>query len=138
MLPDMYFIYSLSCEDSIFYIGKTKNLAQRYIGHLSCDGSTNVGRHISKLMAEGKKIVIKYIDYLPDRKAWEREMQLISDLTRGGQILFNSVFTWHPCWDHDKVPNNLSKKQMIIFLKYQQQVKEYNHAFNNNMEGWEE
>lgn len=139
MMPNMYFIYSLSCEGQIFYIGKTKNMAARYIAHLSAHPLTTVGKHINTLLAAGKAIKMHQIDYLAEKEAWEREreMKLIYDLSKAGQSICNYVFKYNPGWDHDKIPDNLPKKQMIKFIKYMQGMREYMYAYHNKLEIWD-
>lgn len=137
MIPEMYFIYSLSCEGQIYYIGKTKDLATRYSSHLSTNEALNVSKYTAQLKSEGKQIMMNYIAYLPAKEAGEKEMKLILDLTKAGQKLQNSVFVWQ-FHKHDKIPPNLSRKDMMKFLRFIQGSKEYAHAYNIDLPGWDQ
>lgn len=81
-LDNMYFVYSLSIDGHVFYIGKCKNLAARYSAHISKAkriGYDDVAiiQTIRKILASGRLPLITAIYYLTLTDALNKEKELI-------------------------------------------------------------
>jgi len=91
MIKGYEFIYALSSNGQVFYIGRTKDVCKRYDQHLLSGKSpkTRVARYISILVAFGHTPIIRIIDYLPAKEAKESEDNLICSLKIAGQDILN-------------------------------------------------
>lgn len=95
----MAFIYALTYEDEIRYIGCTScSLNKRYKEHLRCQDNTYKQKWIKSLLKKGKKPNIKLIEEVDLDILFEREKYWISyhknksrltNLTDGGEGVLN-------------------------------------------------
>ena len=87
-----YFIYGLVCDNNTFYIGKTKNIRERYLSHLKTAKlkRSYKERHINKLLLESKSISIEIIDEVDfgTEDYWEKYW--ISKFKEDGVKLYNT------------------------------------------------
>src|ERR1700761_8010891 len=121
MIEGYEFVYALSSNGQVFYIGRTKDVCTRYDQHLSSGKhpKTRVARYISILMAFGHIPIIRIIDYLPADEAQKSEDNLICSLKRSGQDLLNGssrvesqYFNRWPKWA-PICPSKLEMRQVI-------------------------
>jgi predicted GIY-YIG superfamily endonuclease len=130
----MYFVYSLICEGKVFYIGKTKNLADRYSSHLnSCNNSrTRVAQYIGELLASSKIIDMNPMYYLSHKQAIEKEADIIYSFYISGQPILNmtNIGGFRKGAARQK-PVYASSKQIKKSLTLYQLQKESAHACIN-------
>lgn len=86
-----YYIYKLSCDGEIFYIGKTSNIDRRLSEHIkeSKKKRNYKERHISKLLGENKEIIISIIDEVERGTEDHWEKYWISEFKSRGANLCN-------------------------------------------------
>lgn len=128
----MSYVYSLSCDGNVFYIGVTKNMLVRYKQHLAA------WRYIRQLLADNKVVHINHIAYLPNEEAKKKEKELIYSLTKMGQKLLNNTSSWRAGWDFHQRPFNVSVKEMQAFIDFKQKIIAYTYAYHHNLEGWQD
>lgn len=103
----LIYIYSLSYNGIIFYIGKTKNLKQRLSKHKSTslirENKSLKEEFIFNLLSEGKEINISIIETV-DIDENEREIFWINYYKSEGIKLYNSTIGGDGgnCWDGKK------------------------------------
>jgi predicted GIY-YIG superfamily endonuclease len=129
MVNEMLFIYSLSCEGNVFYIGRTKHLAKRYKKHLSCSECLPVHKYISELIKADKTILMNMLYYLPYKEAVRKEMEVIHLFSKAGHKLCNTTGTHVDSWSWVKKPININDRTMTEYLKELQTSKEETHIF---------
>lgn len=131
-----YYIYSLSCDECIFYIGKTKNLLARYNAHLNSYRKaapiTPVAEHIKRLVENSKIIEIRVIACLPDEVAAKKEKEIITILSRGGHKLFNTHHSDYR-WLDKPWPSSISREEITNKIKNMQATALDAYAWNNRI-----
>jgi predicted GIY-YIG superfamily endonuclease len=129
MVDNMEFVYSLSCEGNVFYIGRTKQLARRYKRHLAGYECLPVHKHIKELIKQGKVIKMHMLEYLPRPQAIRKESDTMYLLTKAGHKLCNSVGIYSPSFKDAELMNNIDNNTMIDYLTSLQERKVYMHNF---------
>lgn len=136
MISGMYFVYSLTCDNSVFYIGMTNNLAARYSSHLNSHRAkrpTAVATHIGHLLSINKVIKLIIIDYLPREEAEKKERDIIYLFSCAGHFILNEQHTLFKFRNHNKWDFE-NKKAIINHLKYRQYLKEDTYCCLNNID----
>jgi group I intron endonuclease len=87
----MTYIYTLSDENKIRYIGKTKSINKRYSEHInqSKNKKTYKEKWVNSTLLNGGKIIIEILDVCDDKDANEVEMYWISQFKVWGFKLVN-------------------------------------------------
>jgi group I intron endonuclease len=87
----MTYIYTLSDETKIRYIGKTKSINKRYSEHInqSKNKKTYKEKWINNTLLNGGKIIIEILDVCDDEVANDSEMYWISQFKMWGFKLVN-------------------------------------------------
>lgn len=134
MDDQMYFIYSLSFAGNVFYIGKTKDLANRYRWHIYNKCNSQLSQHIQTLIANNNYPEMRICNYLKANDAAKRERDLIRLFSQLGQRLYNIYGLWYAAWEWDKMHCQPDLKRMTKFLEYYQGIKKYYHCFHNKLE----
>lgn len=135
MIKNMSFVYSLSCDNSVFYIGMTKDIAVRYLAHINSHKGRKpspVAKHIGLLLENNKQIALNIISYLPTDKASKKEADLIHDFTCAGHHILNeqhALFSYKTRWRECK-----SIKETVSYLKLLQYLKEDTHCCLNHLD----
>lgn len=133
---EAYYIYSLLCDECVFYIGKTKDLLTRYNAHLNSfkkSGKlTPVSSHIKLLIDAGKLIEIKIIACLPKEKAEQKEKEIITVLSRGGHKLFNGHYSDYR-WIAKPWHNSITREEITNKIKHMQASALDAYAWNNRI-----
>jgi len=91
-MEDIYLIYSLSHNDTVFYIGKSKCLWRRYLEHIKADCCTAISIYISNLLNEGYEIDLSIIDHCDKKDAKIAEKFTIKTMCSMGVPLCNVEF----------------------------------------------
>lgn len=120
LIDGFCFVYTLSHNGTIFYVGKTKNVAVRYGLHLNNRKDCELVKHIQGIIQIGELPKLCIITYCPDLEAWDVEHTLITCLTIGGQLLLNYVDTARKQFLSRKPP--VIKKHAYLEIKEAQQV----------------
>ncbi len=132
-LPNMYFVYSLSFEGDVFYIGKCKDLAARYAAHMGTSKYPEgypTGAKIATIIKSGGCPEIRIIDYLEAEQAIKRENELISLFFKAGQSLTNvNGKPWRGLFDIERFDFHRTPKNMKKFARYKQGIAEYYKLF---------
>jgi len=86
-----YYIYTLSCDNKIFYVGKTTNIERRLSEHIkeSKKKRNHKEKKINKLLNENKEIIISIIDEVDVGQEDQREKYWISEFKLNGINLCN-------------------------------------------------
>lgn len=90
MRDGYFFVYALSHEDCIFYIGCTKNIKRRYLTHLNPKNIGPMAQFIQSILSKGEIPTLKVITYCPRLEAHSVEEVLIKCLNIGGHKLYNT------------------------------------------------
>jgi group I intron endonuclease len=87
----MTYIYTLSDDNEIRYVGKTKFITKRYSSHIneSKKKRTHKEKWINKVLLNGGKIIIEILDVCDDENSIEIESYWISQLKCWGFKLVN-------------------------------------------------
>lgn len=136
MIPGMYFVYSLSCDFNVFYIGMTGDLATRYKSHLQSHKykqASPAAKHIGNLLAEKKQIKLTIIAHLPREAAEKKEKEAIYLFSSAGHKIYNEQHTLFRYWDR-KWPQDVTTKQIIKHLKYLQYSQEDTYCCLNGLD----
>lgn len=116
---EMRFVYSLSNDNCVFYIGCTRDISKRYKEH--CQSHNDVGNYIQYMFICNKWPAITIIDYLPDDKAYFKEAELINLFISCGHYLCNGTHnTYNTSIKPEKPAFRLKKKikkEVIASLK---------------------
>ena len=130
MIPGYEFVYALSHEGQVFYVGRTIDVLKRFDQHLSSGKrpKTRVSRYISILIAFGYTPVIKVINYIPAAEAHDLEEKLIQSFKLAGQDILNGssfvetqYFNIWPKW----APRNPSKLVMREVINHMAKQRVY-------------
>lgn len=112
---EMKFIYSLSNDNCVFYIGCTKDISKRYLEH--CKSTSDVGNYIQHMFVNNKWPKITIIDYLPDDKASFKEAELITLFISCGHYLCNGTHnTYNTSIKPEKPAFRLKKRIKSEFI----------------------
>jgi hypothetical protein len=119
---EKYFIYTLTFEGKVFYIGKTKNLKNRLKEHKKSSRlkRTYKERFISQILSENKDFEIIVIDEVDIGTENYWEIYWISEYKKLGHNLYNTSIggdggdTWSGRKHSDETKNKLRK------IRYQQ------------------
>ena len=126
------FVYSLSHNGQVFYIGCTKDIHKRYKQHIKHTWQpTANAKYIADLLQQGIFPEINIIDYLPECEAMVKEIVLIKMFNKAGQKLTNyqNTYGWHT---KPNVTETKSMKAAFRIVKYHQEV--YLFHFHNKDE----
>jgi hypothetical protein len=87
-----HFIYSLTCDGLVFYIGKTKDIKNRfYLHRKSAKFKRNYKeRYINRILSENKSFEIDIIEEVEDGLENFREIYWISEYRKMGYNLCNT------------------------------------------------
>ena len=85
-----YFVYTLSYEDKIFYVGLTKSPARRYAEHVNNKDKCPVANYIRDILNSGNWPLLNIITYQPYTYAESIESTMIILLSSGGQKILNT------------------------------------------------
>jgi predicted GIY-YIG superfamily endonuclease len=131
-----YFVYSLSCNECVFYIGKTKNLLSRYNAHLNSYKKsgclTPVATHIKYLLENSNTIEIRVIACLPKDQAAKKEKEIIAVLSRGGHKLFNDHHSDYR-WIAKPWPQSITREEITTKIKHIQETALDVYTWNNRI-----
>jgi len=131
-----YFIYSLSCNECVFYIGKTKNLLTRYNAHLNSykrpGRLTPIATHIKYLVEKAFIIEIRVIACLPKEQAAKKEKEIIAVLSRGGHKIFNDHHTDYR-WLAKPWSQSITREEITIKIKHIQATALDAYTWNNRI-----
>lgn len=138
MVSGMCFIYSLTHKEQIFYIGKTKHVANRYRAHLNsiAISNTRTSQFIKTLLDANEYPELHIMDYLPEKEATKMEYYLIRVLSKAGQPLTNYLGKWDIFKDPKNAPTTKNKSAMIKIAKYKQDAHLYQFIQSKNY--WKE
>lgn len=117
-ISDYEFVYALTHEGNIFYVGKCKNVAVRYTSHLCNRTDRELGTYVRSILTAGKFPILHIITFRPSREAESVEETLIKCMTTGGHKLLNSQHSRPP----SKNPNNTTRKDICTHIKEEQQM----------------
>jgi predicted GIY-YIG superfamily endonuclease len=129
MNNDMCFIYALSYNNNVFYIGITKDMAARYLSHIRGHECLRVSSYIKDIIKKGDIPIMRPLEYLPNKEAKRKESDIIKLFTKAGHNLLNDVHTYIPGWSHERLPSIIDRHTMIAHLQKIQQIKESIHLF---------
>jgi hypothetical protein len=122
MIKGYRFVYSLTYDNCVFYIGCTNNIIKRYKQHLSgADNAytiTKIRLKLDSILERGHFPDMNIIDYLPDKEAFELESTLIKYISLTGHILDNSRGIKEPSKLPSGMPKLPTERQMRRALKY--------------------
>lgn len=126
-IDKMYFVYTLSHNGVIFYVGCTKNVRKRYMQHISKGNKQETGNKIRSIIDAGEMPELNIITYTLFVHARNIEETLIKCITAGGQHLYNTQCAGS-CIINQNMPLN-SRKQAIdcITIKQNKYIKKYNN-----------
>ena len=85
----LYFVYCLSHNGNIFYVGMTKNVLSRYKTHLSNTRPSPLRDYIKSILEAGELPTLTVVTYQRYIEAESIEATLIKCMSIGGQRLFN-------------------------------------------------
>ncbi len=85
-----YFIYTLSYNGNVFYVGKTNDICRRFSMHITSKKNFPLNIHIRSIISQGYLPILNIITYQPNPYAARLERLLIQSLSNGGQKLFNT------------------------------------------------
>lgn|SRR5574341_1116310 len=134
MIPGMYFVYSLSCEGYVFYIGMTNDLATRYKSHLCSKNNTRVSKHIQILNEANKIIHLTIIAHLPRSEAQKREQETIYLFSQAGHCILNDQHKYFRLLDHRTTTKATTKQEIINRLKRIQHLDEHTYCCLNHLD----
>lgn len=88
-----YYIYTLECDDNIFYIGKTKNINKRLYVHKSSSKlkRSYKERFINKLLLQSKEIKLSILDTVEEDLVDFFEIYWIEQFRQWGFELCNTT-----------------------------------------------
>lgn len=110
-----YFVYTLSYNGNIFYIGCCKDIVKRYTQHLN-NKKGNLAAYITSIKETGNLPELNVITFRPQIEAHSVEETLIKCVSVGGHKLFNvQHYRYEPKKEYSK-----SKKQACQLLKQEQ------------------
>lgn len=92
LLDSMYFVYTLSHNGQLFYIGCTKDILLRYQQHLNKSTNKLIRAKIAEILAAGQMPVLNVLTYTNKNHAFNIEEVLLKCLTIGGHKVLNSNF----------------------------------------------
>lgn len=92
-MDEMRFVYTLTDNGRVFYVGCTKDIHKRYLQHCGTNVLSETYRYIQNVMIEGRMPQIHIIHYLPANEAHFKEAALICLFIGCGQTLCNGTFT---------------------------------------------
>lgn len=85
-----YFVYTLSYDGNVFYIGCCKDIVKRYAQHINKkDGA--MAEYITGIKAKGHLPDLNIITFRPELESRSVEESLIKCISIGGHRLFNLV-----------------------------------------------
>jgi predicted GIY-YIG superfamily endonuclease len=89
-MKEKFFVYTLSYDNVIFYIGCSKDVVKRYKVHLACKKYCSLYNFINKIKSTGNVPVLNIITFSPRQEALSIERTLIKCIDIGGQKLLNT------------------------------------------------
>lgn len=111
-----YYIYTLSCNGEVFYVGKTTNIERRLAEHIkeSKKKRNHKERRIDILLSENKEVIISIIDEVEKGTEDHWEKYWISEYKNNGINLCNMSGgnvgdLWSGKKHSDKTKNKLSE-----------------------------
>lgn len=120
------YIYSLSHEGSVFYIGKTAFPLVRYKQHCSC--TQNTSDQIKKIIETGQFPLFRIICHAKGIEAQVKEREIIRLFCEAGQSLINID------WNYHVIKNNPVELPSIVRHRktknWAKQVAEYIELYN--------
>lgn len=121
----LWFIYSLSYQGQVFYIGVTIDMVKRYKIHLKSINQKLQNKttlFIKKILENGDCPEINIVDRLPTQKAFELEGNLIQWISKMNQPLTNRQFKRQVLYIPKNTPDKITKIDMIKIIQYKQRV----------------
>lgn len=88
-IEGFYFVYTLSYNDHVFYIGCCQDVVRRYSQHLNKKNGP-MASHINTIKNKGHLPTLNIITFRPEIEARSVEEALIKCLSIGGHKLFNN------------------------------------------------
>jgi hypothetical protein len=134
MIDGMCFVYALSYNGNVFYIGKAQDLAVRYKSHLRGYRCLHVHYYIKQILSMGDVPIMKPVSYLPIKDATKKEIELINLFSMAGHELLNETNLYRPAWPHQHLPLHINKQSILSYLKEYQKSKEDIHAYWKKIE----
>ena len=123
------YVYSLSHNNAVFYIGCAKDLKERYKGHVYHRQPTEVSKYIFSLLDSGEYPQMNIMYYLPEEEAFKKESELIELFAKSGQYLLNSQWNSRFFRTGDKLFKNATTlRHKIAAIDYKQK---YYHYYNS-------
>ena len=117
MSKNMSFVYALSYNENVFYIGITCNLKRRYKTHINKYTGLPVSVYIQELITRGNVPIMKPLCYLPKAQAHIKESEIIRLFTKSGHKLLNDLHLYIPQWKYERLPQIINKSNMINYLE---------------------
>lgn len=135
IMDKMQFIYSLVDNGTVFYIGRTANVALRYKQHLNIKTKGHTNAYIAEMLKSNRLPEIIVIYYLPVHEAEIKEKELISLFSMAGHTIVNKQhhkFSKNAITDISNIKSAISslKKAEKEFVQY----CNWNQIFH--MAGW--
>jgi hypothetical protein len=121
-----YFVYTLSYEDKIFYVGLSKSPARRYAEHVNNKTICPVADYIREILNSGNWPLLNIITYQPYNYAESIESTMIILLTSGGQKILNTNLT-----TNRKLLKASNRKEFLKAIK--QDAQSYVDKVNSGM-----
>ena len=115
-MKELYFVYTLSYEGNIFYVGCTKDVVTRYKMHVNRKGDFQIVEYIKTILDKGHFPTLSIITYQEKQYANSVEETLIKCMSIGGQRLFNCQ---HYRFEEVATPTN--KKSKVKSIKAAQE-----------------
>lgn len=127
----MTFIYSLSYQGKVFYIGCAIDIHARYKQHLREGKSkTKNTLFIKDILSKGEFPELNILDRVTCYDSVELERKLIRYFSLAGQPLANHQFVTNPIYMPKNIPEKVTYKDMCNIIKYRQEV--YIHQKNQS------
>ena len=119
----MAFVYSLSYNGKVFYIGCAMDLYVRYKQHIKVGKSTTkTSLFIKQILDNNELPELNIIDRLLYDEAILLEANLIKYFSLSGQPLTNHQFKREPLYIPNNIPDIVTPKQMAKIIKYRQEM----------------
>lgn len=116
----MKYVYCLTYNGKIFYIGCAENMRKRYYQHTKINTLTLVGKYIKEIIKKGELPDMRLLDYLPAKEAFKLECTLIQVFIDSGIELLNSQFNMSLALPpHTRVIGK-NLKDMLKLIKYRE------------------
>lgn len=117
-----YYIYKLSHNDVVFYIGKTSDINRRLLEHLKeAKKQRNYKeRHINKLLNDNKDIQISIIEEVDNGLEDDREKYWISHFKNIGVHIYNTSEGGEGGDNWSGKTHSIETKKKLSKIRYQQ------------------